>query len=68
MDTWISLRDIEADGERNRGLYVLKSRGHGPFQPDPRVRADSQRHASEGDLYRAGRGADRLGTCGTDGP
>ncbi len=27
MDTWISLRDIEADGERNRGLYVLKSRG-----------------------------------------
>jgi circadian clock protein KaiC len=29
MDTWISLRDIEADGERNRGLYVLKSRGMG---------------------------------------
>jgi circadian clock protein KaiC len=27
MDTWISLRDIEADGERNRGLYILKSRG-----------------------------------------
>jgi circadian clock protein KaiC len=29
MDTWISLRDIEADGERNRGLYILKSRGMG---------------------------------------
>jgi circadian clock protein KaiC len=29
MDTWISLRHIEADGERNRGLYVLKSRGMG---------------------------------------
>jgi circadian clock protein KaiC len=29
MDTWISLRNIEADGERNRGLYVLKSRGMG---------------------------------------
>ena len=27
MDTWISLVDIEANGERNRGLYVLKSRG-----------------------------------------
>ena len=27
IDTWIVLRDIEADGERSRGLYVLKSRG-----------------------------------------
>ena len=27
MDTWISLTDVEADGERNRVLYVLKSRG-----------------------------------------
>jgi circadian clock protein KaiC len=27
MDTWILLRNIETDGERNRGLYVLKSRG-----------------------------------------
>ena len=27
MDTWISLVDIESSGERNRGLYVLKSRG-----------------------------------------
>jgi circadian clock protein KaiC len=27
MDTWISLRDVEADGERNRLLYLLKSRG-----------------------------------------
>jgi circadian clock protein KaiC len=27
MDTWISLRDIELGGERNRGLYVLKARG-----------------------------------------
>lgn len=27
MDTWILLRDIEIYGERNRGLYVLKSRG-----------------------------------------
>ncbi|MDY6988503.1 MAG: circadian clock protein KaiC [Thermodesulfobacteriota bacterium] len=27
MDTWILLRDIEHQGERNRGMYVLKSRG-----------------------------------------
>lgn len=27
MDTWILLRDIEHGGERNRGMYVLKSRG-----------------------------------------
>ena len=27
MDTWILLRNIESDAERNRTLYVLKSRG-----------------------------------------
>ncbi|MBN2193419.1 MAG: AAA family ATPase, partial [Polyangiaceae bacterium] len=27
IDTWLLLRDIESGGERNRGLYVLKSRG-----------------------------------------
>jgi circadian clock protein KaiC len=27
IDTWILLRDIELSGERNRGIYVLKSRG-----------------------------------------
>jgi len=27
MDSWISLEDIEANGERNRVLYLLKSRG-----------------------------------------
>jgi circadian clock protein KaiC len=26
-DTWLLLRDIELGGERNRGLYILKSRG-----------------------------------------
>jgi circadian clock protein KaiC len=29
IDTWLLLRDIELYGERNRGLYVLKSRGMG---------------------------------------
>jgi circadian clock protein KaiC len=27
VDTWLLLRDVELDGERNRVLYVLKSRG-----------------------------------------
>ena len=27
IDTWLLLREIELSGERNRGLYILKSRG-----------------------------------------
>jgi circadian clock protein KaiC len=27
MDTWIRLMDIEADGERNHAIYVIKARG-----------------------------------------
>jgi len=27
IDTWLLLRDIELKGERNRGIYILKSRG-----------------------------------------
>jgi circadian clock protein KaiC len=27
VDTWLLLRDFEAGGERNRALYILKSRG-----------------------------------------
>jgi circadian clock protein KaiC len=27
MDTWFLVRNLESNGERNRGLYVLKSRG-----------------------------------------
>jgi circadian clock protein KaiC len=27
IDTWLLLRDMEVGGERNRGLYILKSRG-----------------------------------------
>jgi circadian clock protein KaiC len=27
MDVWVLLRNIESVGERNRGLYILKSRG-----------------------------------------
>jgi circadian clock protein KaiC len=27
MDTWLTLRDLESNGERTRGIYVRKSRG-----------------------------------------
>lgn len=27
VDTWILVRDLESNGERNRGLYIMKSRG-----------------------------------------
>lgn len=27
VDAWILVRDIEANGERNRGVYIMKSRG-----------------------------------------
>jgi circadian clock protein KaiC len=27
VDTWLSVRDIEFNGERNRGMYIMKSRG-----------------------------------------
>ena len=27
VDVWILVRDIESNGERNRGLYIMKSRG-----------------------------------------
>jgi circadian clock protein KaiC len=27
VDSWLFMRDVELDGERNRALYVLKSRG-----------------------------------------
>jgi circadian clock protein KaiC len=27
VDAWLMVRDIESNGERNRGLYIMKSRG-----------------------------------------
>ena len=32
MDTWLLLRDVELAGERNRVMYILKSRGHVPLE------------------------------------
>ena len=27
VDAWLQVRDIESNGERNRGMYIMKSRG-----------------------------------------
>ena len=27
VDAWVQVRDIEGNGERNRGIYIMKSRG-----------------------------------------
>jgi circadian clock protein KaiC len=27
IDAWVSLRNLESNGERQRGLFILKSRG-----------------------------------------
>ncbi len=27
VDAWLTVRDLESNGERNRGLYIMKSRG-----------------------------------------
>lgn len=29
VDTWITVRDLEGKGERNRGIFIIKSRGMG---------------------------------------
>jgi circadian clock protein KaiC len=29
VDTWVTVRDMEGVGERNRGIYIIKSRGMG---------------------------------------
>jgi circadian clock protein KaiC len=29
VDTWITVRDMEGAGERNRGIYIIKARGMG---------------------------------------
>ena len=44
MDTWLLLSMVQSASERNRVLYLLKSRGMAPLQPDARVRAQRQGH------------------------
>ena len=67
MDTWILLRNIETDGERNRLLYILKSRGMAHSnQVREFVLSDNGIDSSER-LYRVRHSPDRLGTPCTGG-
>lgn len=56
IDTWIQLRDIESGGERNRGLYVVKSRGMA-HSNQVREFLISGRGVSLVDVYAGGGGA-----------
>ena len=50
IDTWILLRDIELNGERNRGLYILKSRGMAHSNQIREFLMSDQRHRAGGCL------------------
>lgn len=63
MDTWILLRNIEENGERNRGLYILKSRGM-PHSNQIREYVLSDRGIEFRDVY-AGSGGVLTGSART---
>ena len=46
VDTWILLRNVESSGERNRVLYLLKSRGMAHSNQSSRIPDDVARHPS----------------------
>jgi circadian clock protein KaiC len=50
VDTWLVLRDLELNGERNRGLHILKSRGM-PHSNQVREFIMSQRGIELKDMY-----------------
>ena len=37
VDAWLQVKDIESNGERNRGMFIMKSRGMKTLQPGARV-------------------------------
>jgi circadian clock protein KaiC len=51
VDTWLLLRDVELGGERNRAMYVLKSRGM-PHSNQIREFLISERGIELVDVYR----------------
>ena len=64
IDTWLFLRDIELNGERNRGLYILKSRGMAHSnQIREFLLTDQGVHLTEVYLW-AGRRSHRFGKAG----
>ena len=54
MDTWLLLRDIEANGARNRDLERHQVARHGPFQPGAGVCVHRPRSEPRGGLPRLG--------------
>ena len=55
IDTWLLVRDIETDGERNRALYILKSRGM-PHSNNVREFLLTDHGIELVDIYRGPRG------------
>ncbi len=76
IDTWLLLRDIESSGERNKGMYVLKSRGMSHSNQIREFVITPGRHRSRRCVHRPGRRADWVpahragsaGPCGSAGP
>jgi hypothetical protein len=60
----VVLRDLESNGERNRGLHVLKSAWHGAFESGARIRAVGYWDPAHRCLYRPERNAHRIGGRG----
>ena len=61
VDSWLLVRDIESNGERNRGMYVMKSRGMSHSNQCARI-CDKRRGPEPGEcVFGAGRRADRIG-------
>lgn len=50
VDTWLHVRNIEQNGERNRALYVLKSRGVAHSKLRSRPNSPRSDCGSQGDL------------------
>ena len=67
MDTWISLQDLEANGERNRVLYLLKSRGMNHSNQLREYRSDRSWHRADRGVCRPGWRADRRRPPGAGG-
>ncbi len=55
VDAWIMVRDVELDGERNRALYIMKSRGMG-HSKEVREFVISSQGLSLVDVYRGSNG------------
>ena len=53
VDTWLLLRNVESDGERNRLLFVMKSRGTAHSNQVREFRPHRPRRRTAGRLRRA---------------